>query len=207
MIRRHFLIIGSQGNGTSMLRGLLNAHPKLEVGNEWQGRRRDARDYFQWENWIDASNETARKNLIWGNKLVFQPILSYSRGRSIAREIIAHIPYFQIIWIFRRPGQLKPIGPKEYAQLLPLGKKKGMNRHPRSYQDQERALSEYWLVKDAYPHRVIMVSFEDVIFRPESELRRICDFLGIEYEEEMFEGLNDTGNPCWDYGRILLEKL
>ena len=184
----HFLIIASQGSGNAILHGLLNAHSRIECLYQWDGGLKKQKNrYLQWEPWIEAAQIAEKKGRTWGNDAGYQPMLHETRG-SVANELIQHIRYFKIIWCFRRLGG--------------LGEK-----HHRSVASQEKALATYWEVKDAAPHRIIMVSFEDILLRTQSELRRICDFLQVRHEREMIQGLKKTGNPCFNYGRIVLDKV
>ena len=63
-------------------------------------------------------------------------------------------------------------------------------------------------MRNAYPEKIIEVSFEDLLLRPEPELRRVCAFLHLRYERRMLrEGVNNTGHRLYDYGKIMLDRI
>ncbi len=41
--------------------------------------------------------------------------------------------------------------------------------------------------KERYPNNYYLLKFEDLIGDPENQLRRLCDFLGVEFQNEMLE--------------------
>ncbi len=59
-------------------------------------------------------------------------------------------------------------------------------------QNLERWHTEVWKIIDSSnrilnPNQILQVRYEDFVEQPESGLRRICDFLGIDFEEAMLD--------------------
>ena len=86
-----FLVCGSGGSGTSLLRGLLNAHSKLTV--LFENMRSD-----QWDGMADAANKL---NAIWGNKINVQKCNS---NKITDKMILNFAEKYHMIWIVRRPA-------------------------------------------------------------------------------------------------------
>ena len=173
MKNNDFLIIGHGGSGTSLLRGLLNAHSKIQCG---------------FELWGDWKQDAAKCKLIWGNK---QPLERFWSDKWEHDEIKEIIEYFKVIWIVRR---------------YPKWKKNQKNAYAETQWQKGRAL--YWAMRNSKPTDIIEISFEDLLLRPEAELRRVCTFLHIRYERAMLrEGVNDTGHKMYNYGQIILDKV
>ena len=170
-----FLVCGSGGSGTSLLRGLLNAHSKLTV--LFENMR-----YDQWDGMADAANEL---NVIWGNKINVQKCNS---NKIIDKMILNFVEKYHMIWIVRRPAHFDWKLKKAYRTVW------------------NRINQLYWDIKDKYPDRIINVSFEDLVLWPEAELRRLCSFLHIEYENKMLKGTAETGHGSYKHDKLLTEK-
>lgn len=85
-VSNNFLIIGHGGSGTSLLRGLLNAHSQITCGFEIIG---------EWEK-----NAAECKTPIWGNKQPLERLWGAHKLKD--DEIIEFIDDYLIIWIVRR---------------------------------------------------------------------------------------------------------
>ncbi len=171
-----FLILGSGGSGTSLLRGLLNAHSKLDV--MFENMQQD-----KWDIFVKAAN---KKGLIWGNKM---PVQKMNSNKIFDKQIEDFIENYFIIWLVRRPAHFD----------MKLGVK---------FRDQwGRINSIYWKMKDKHPDKIINISFEDLVLWPASELTRICNFLGIIYENKMLEGTRETGHRSYRHSNFLIEKV
>ena len=171
---KSFLILGHGGSGTSLLRGLVNAHSRIECGFELFG------------DWQAAAKEC--KPLIWGNKQPLEKLWSHNWQDKDIRQLIDH---FKIIWIVRRYGKWKKNQKRAYAET-----------------NWQKGRALYWAMRNHKPTGIMEVSFEDLLLRPEPELRRVCAFLHIRYERRMLrDGVNDTGHNSYNYGQILLEKI
>lgn len=170
----NFLIIGNGGSGTSLLRGFLNSHSKVECCFE------------HWGDWQDQASKC--KYEVWGNKQPLERFWSYKWEDS---QIVDLIDDYLIIWIVRR-----------YDKWL----KKQVSRKAEANWQRGRGI--YWAIRNRKPDRVIEVAFEDLLLRPEAELRRVCDFLHVGYEQRMLrDGVHKTGHKSFNYGRIILDKV
>ena len=175
-MKNNFFILGHSGSGTSLLRGLLNAHSRIECGFEiWGGI----------ESWTKSAKDCKQ---IWGNKQPLQKMWSHGMQHADIKELIDH---FLIIWIVRRYDKWKKNQKAAYA-----------------IENWEKGRKLYWAIRNHKPSGIMEISFEDLLLRPEPELRRVCAFLHIRYERRMLrEGVNDTGHKQYNYGQIMLDRI
>jgi len=175
-MKNDFFILGHGGSGTSLLRGLLNAHSRIECGFEIWG---------DIEKWCASARA---QQLIWGNKIPLEQFWSHKWQHSDIKKLIKH---FKIIWIVRRYNKWKKRQIQAYA-----------------IENWQKSRKLYWAMRNADPQGIIEVSFEDLLLRPESELRRVCAFLHIRYERRMLrDGVKDTGHKMYNYGQIITDKI
>lgn len=180
------MLIGNGGGGTSLLRGLLNAHSKLTVLFEDKPGGGADNEINQW---IDKSKEAEKQGLIWANKVPFEQFM----GRGWENEDFLRLAEnFKIIHLVRRYSKYLKPQTKDY-----VGYKRDWNRH----------LEVYWLIREAYPAKIMQVSFEDLLLRTVIELKRMCRFLGVRYEPSMIKGTLDTGYKIYNQGTINIEKV
>lgn len=183
---KHFMVIGNGGGGTSLLRGLLNAHSKLEVLFEAKHSGGAAAEI---EHYKKLSADAESRGLLWANKV---PLEQFNSRNWVDDDFIALAESFKIIWLIRR-----------FTKYLKPGKAN------KKYYEKNwgRAQAIYWQIREAYPERIIQVSFEDLVLRPAIELKRICVFLEVRYEAPMLKGTMDTGYKKFDQPGINIEKV
>ena len=182
MAKKGFFIIGHGGSGTSLLRGLLNAHPEITCHFEQLSTAGALQSIYEWKK------QAAESDFIWGNKLPLEKM--WDRGWIPPNFLDIPREGFKVVWIVRRYERWVKRQIPEVARY-----------------NWQRGLALYWAIRNAYPEKIIQVSFEDLLLRTEVELTRVCDFLGIKYEKAMMDGVNDTGHYSYDYGQILTEKI
>ena len=179
-----FMVIGNGGGGTSLLRGLLNAHSEMVVLYEENKSGRIKPPESEILHWIDLSSWS---ELIWANKVPIEQFVSRGWTDENVLELAEH---FKMVWLMRRFSK--------YWK----GKAEGVYR-----KNWDWSQSLYWQIREAYPDRIIQVSFEDLLLRTASELRRICNFLGVKYEANMLKGTTDTGLGSYNQATINKDKV
>lgn len=181
---KHFFILGNGGSGTSLLRGLLNAHPEIHCQFEvWCS---DKTIETCLKEWLQTAKECEKENLIYGNKIPFE---QFKTHKTDDNDMIRIADHFKIIWMQRRYSK--------YA------KKKNSGTFKQSW---DSAREIYWVIREKYPDRIIKVSFEDLVLRPYDELCRICGFLNVEYDAQMIYGTRETGHPNYRHSDIMSSK-
>ncbi len=183
-----FIIIGNGGGGTSLLRGLLNAHSKITVLFEDKPGVNADNEIKQW---INKARDAEKEGLIWANK---RPLEQFNGLKWEGKDFVELAKHFKIIWIMRRFSKyIKPqTGPQHMAAYTANWKK---------LQD------FYWLTREAYPASVIQVSFEDLLLMTVIELKRMCQFLNVKYEANMINGTLETGYDRFNQDAINVEKV
>jgi len=176
---RHFFILGNMGSGTSLLRGLLNAHSFCNVVFEDLQIKNLIRDEFL--RWNNLKNITEKKGCLWGNKI---PVDVFDTARWNTNDILKIGRDYYILWVIRRFCQFK-----------------------NSWNNWQRGQTLYWEFREKWPKKIIQVSFEDLLLRPDQELMRICIFLKIKYEKNMMSGTQNTGREEYNQTGINLGKL
>ena len=94
---KHFLIIGNGGGGTSLLRGLLNAHNKINCLFENKGGKKAGDPQGSIDEWLKLSNEN--DSYIWGNKIPIEQFISMNWKDE---HIYKLTDIFKIVWLTRR---------------------------------------------------------------------------------------------------------
>ena len=186
MKQNKFFIMGNGGSGTSLLRGLLNAHSKIDCTFENIQREKS----FEENNaaWSKLRDESSA--LRWGNKVPYEQFLTGKWGETELCKIAEH---YKIIWIVRR-----------FTRYSHNAKGQRLETYRTNW---IKAQELYFNIKDGHPDTVIMVSFEDLILRPVAEMRRICDFLNVDFENTMLNGTMHTGFSKYNQSNINIEKL
>jgi len=182
-----FMLIGNGGGGTSLLRGLLNAHSKLHVEFEENKSGRVQPAVNEILHWIALAKLVEDNGVIWANKVPLEQLKS--RGWT-DKDILCLAEHFKMVWLIRRFSR--------YWK----GKKESIYK-----ENWEWSRSLYWQIREKHPDRIIQVSFEDLLLRTAVELRRICAFLGVRYEKNMMKGTHNTGHSTYDQAGINLERI
>lgn len=182
-ITRDFVILGNGKSGTSLLRGLLHAHPLCHVEFELGNQTPKLTPTQMFSLWLDKRESNSAS--IYGVKMPYELLIHNDWSHD---QILNISDYFKVIWIFRRFSKYYS---NEFEQAF--GSCEVNWRDTQNY---------YWEMRERYPESIIQVSFEDLILRTEIELRRICYFLDIKYDQSMFSGTNNTGFNKYDKNYI-----
>lgn len=184
---KRFFIMGNGGSGTSLLRGLLNAHSQVKCAFEKTTKEKS----FESAESLWKAEKYKSNALWWGNKIPFEQFITANWSDDEIKKIPAAGYY--IVWIVRR-----------FTRYSHKTTGHRLNTYMANW---DRAQKLYFEIKDAYPETVLMISFEDLILRPEAELKRICTFLNIKYEIEMLNGTKDTGFKKYSQAGFNRDKL
>ncbi len=100
--KNDFFIIGHGGSGTSLLRGILNAHSDVHCCFEVAG---------DIDKWLDMASECVEP--VWGNKKPLEQLWGHKWGHGDIKKIGK---YFKVIWIVRRYEKWKKNQTPVYAK-------------------------------------------------------------------------------------------
>lgn len=146
---------------------------------------------------------------------LFKPILD----THMAQKYLSHFGDSKVIFIFRHhfdvinssikrfgsdhwPSRVQRWIAHDFAEFAssppPEHTKKPIRHHWREDLPSQSAIALYWyfynrLYFDLDLHRnerVMLVKYEDVVTKPESTFRNLCDFTGIPYSSQMVDGIH-----------------
>lgn len=197
-----FHIIGSGCGGTSLLAGLVDYHPQVEVGFElfamrylyrsaphsllekpWWLRAYQYKTHF--EKYLHRSNGTAVGNKITTEQLaglLVRPHGDFSTSQK-ARLLMTSRYIFQnqpLILLLRDGRSCIP---------------SKMNRGNHSLEESVlrwRASVDILLCLHHSWTSTLLLRYEDLIESPESTLRQICSFLALDYDPVMLKGTSNS---------------
>jgi Sulfotransferase family len=207
-----FFIVASARSGTTMLRLMLNRHSKVAVPTEsrlitelWQGSKQvepchyleqlsERPRFADWNVPIAAVRE----------ELGDAPLVSYEEALSATYRAYAHSRGKER-WGIKTPRYVEQI--PFIAEIFPSSRFVHLVRDGRdvalSYADltfgpkSVSSSAHLWAkrvsagLRDGRPlgeDRYMELRYEDLVEESETELRRLCDFLGITFEPGMLEG-------------------
>ena len=114
------------------------------------------------------------------------------KSSNILNELF---PESKFIFIIRDPRAV-------YASI------KGLDWGPNS----PLKLSQLWIeyaaaffaTQKLYPNRVCLVKYEDILKKPESQIKKLCDFIEIEYKTSLLEEKNGFKVPEYTFAQHAL---
>lgn len=207
-----FVIVGAGRGGTSLLAGLLDSHPQLEVGFEV-----GAVDYLLGKALPDPENDTfeektrlfvsacqhaavACPGVLWGNKITTEQILGLgSSDAGGATPAIGLLDSFfndtleglRVIFILRDGRACVSSKVRRTGQSFESA--------CRRWQYSVECLRFF----DRHHSNNLCLRFEDLLTQPETTLSRICTFLSIPYRSQMLNGVNSRKLPHeYRYGTL-----
>ncbi len=205
--QRPVFMVGSERSGTTMLRLLLDSHPDIRFGEEFEfalervgadGTRPTLADYrrflagnrifstsgFAIDDRCESYDELVRGFL--RSRITDEAVVGATVHFAFDRA--PHIwPDARFIHIVRDP---RDVGPSCEQMGWAGNAWFGLDKWLEAEQDWDTFRAT---IDD---ERCCEVRFEDLVTDPEAELTRICTFLGVEFTDEVFSYADDT-----DYGR------
>ena len=193
-----FLVVGSGRGGTSLLAGLLDAHPGLEVGFEHRSVatlmghdvREPGPDMFDARvaAFVAACRSEAARypGRLWGNKITTEQILGLE-DRNLEHPDVPPIDVLDRFFNEALDGV--PV-----VFLLRDGRTCVRSKVRRTGQSVAQACErwkysvEVWRFFRDRHLRNLTIRFEDLVHEPRGTMETVCDFLDISWCEEMLTG-------------------
>jgi len=199
-------VAGVFRSGTSMLYASLNQHPAIALMYEPELQSHDLpRRLFLHENWLENANAWGKFLFRHGfppypkdaAKLFHSPEDVYKAyaGRKQALyggeksptlpcylpQLVHRFPQAKIITISRGPAAVYHSVQKAAKTASWFARTRMLERALHS---QEKMLQDSILLQNQ-GHRILHTTYEDFTADPASECHRICDYLGIPFDEHM----------------------
>ncbi len=201
-------LVGSERSGTTMLRLMLDHHPQIAFNQESEffvTRISDAGDFPQ----LDAYRKFLSEDRVFrhsgfsidetlGYRALLNDFLRQKRAR-LGKSIVGATVHYD----FRK---LRYVWPRaKYIYLFRDGRDVAISVVQMGWAGNEYVAANTWLSAEAewsqvrktlMPAEWIEVRYEDLTEDPRCQLRRICDFAGVEYSERMFDYVK-TSTYSW----------
>lgn len=183
-------ILASIRSGSTLLRMLLGSHSQLHAPHELHLRDLNVRLYSEYATQAMAEiglDESTLEYLLWDR------VLHRELQRSGKRHIVNKTPSDAFIW--RRIAECWPDARFVFLLRHPLAIARSRQGASRRETDDENAMKVLRFMGAVEQARQNLdghtVRYEDLTSDPEGETRRLCEFLGLEWERGML-----------DYGRL-----
>lgn len=186
-------VLSSVRSGSTLLRVLLNSHSQIRAPHELHLRTlevRPSREYT--ENIMDAIG-LSRKEL---EHLLWDRVLHHELERSGKRIVVDKTPANALIW-------------RRISSAWPQARYIFLQRHPQSVVEsvlnRRKGAEKDAVVKEIFNYvngveqarqnlKGLAVRYEDLTADPPAQTRRICEYLGVEWEPAMLDyGAQDHG--------------
>lgn len=213
-----FLVVGAGRGGTSLLAGLLDSHPRLQVGFELfavnclLGKGLSPAPapadciHHRTRAFRAACEQVASRfpDRLWGNKITTEQLFGLEDHNQLN-------PDAQVSVLDHFFGQA--MAGLRFIFILRDGRACVRSKVSRTGQSWESACDR-WLysvhVQEYLADRrgdAMVVRFEDLLAAPETALRSACRFLEVDYDPVMLEGTsNPKMRPEYRYGAIVAAK-
>ncbi|MCB1876288.1 MAG: sulfotransferase [Chromatiales bacterium] len=204
----HVFVAGSQRSGTNMVMELLELSTQTDVYHEHDGRAFDnyhMRDEATIRRLVDASRAEV---------FIIKALLEADR----MRDFLDAYPPSKGLWIVRRVDDMVNSMLISFRNMANQARRiltgtdewfaDGMSEHTRTVVEQlvkddisdASASALQWYYRNALyfdkgmdkDERILLVPYERLIFHPDQEFRRICEFLGIDYSPRFIKGIRSS---------------
>lgn len=193
--RINVLVLGPARSGTTLLASIIGFHPDVRMMSECTSH-----EYRQQIGGRVVGNKLCVPNHIFlesdGPQLPrpVSPKSFLARTADVARWLVGHQrpapksirDYVEdwkakVVLIVRNPDHV----------VHSIHRRGGETTEIARYRWAEALLTIDKLVQD-YPENTFLIEFEDLVTQPRSVTQRICDFIGIEFSEQMLNGYQGT---------------
>jgi hypothetical protein len=179
--RDHVLLIGAPRSGTTLLGTMIGSHSDVGMVNEDVDIRALGR--------VLGRRLTGVK-LCVPNQIRLEK-KSYFGSQMLKKcGLISESPksYFSITEYLSNPN-LKVIGIiRDGNDSVHSMMVRGKAKFKKAVRRWGEAIETIYTIKNRWPDRILVVSFENLVLDPSVTIHRVCDFLGLAFEDRMLEG-------------------
>jgi hypothetical protein len=210
-----FFLIGSERSGTTLLRLMLDHHPEIACNLESEYLVSQISDSRNWPNMAEYSDWLRSDRVFQHSQFKVNPDFDYvelvndfllqKKQRDKALIVGATVHYK-----FNRIPRIWPNA--KYIYLLRDGRDVSRSVMQMGWAGNLWTAADKWLEAEVdweamhpslNPDQWLELTYEDLILDSERELRRICDFLDVQFTQQMFDyaksssyGLPDANLVC-----------
>lgn len=182
-------ILGTQRSGTTLLTRVLSAHPDIFIKNEL-----NTHAAFKPENSKEQALEEIKRQISNNFKKPFDEVVANKKVwgfKDPELTVYIHrlqefIPDSKFIIIVRDPrGTVNSYIHNKWGL--------GTNAYIGALRWNEE-LDEQLQFLEKYPDNTILIRYEDLVIDMESAIRKVCDHLGLTFDESMLDYHNQSAN-------------
>jgi hypothetical protein len=197
MTQKHLLVIGPPRSGTTLLTTMIGRHSEVAMLNEdkaWAMRKIVGKQVVGNKRCIPNQIELRKKNSS-GLRLFKKLGLTdeYQSSRYSIQDYLG-LPAIRIIGLTREPNDV-------ISSIMQRNRKTFRVAASRWC----RAIEIMDNLSTNYPDLFMLVSFEHLVLSPEVNMKRITEFLELDYQEVMLEG--PKYNPWYPEAQFNKEKV
>jgi len=176
----YLLIIGAPRSGTTLLASMIGVHPDVAMLIE--------------DRWFSIKKLTGKKVL--ANKLCIPIQLELTKRATYFSRLMKKLGWYQNYTAskFNIEDYLKLDGIKiislirDRSDVVNSIIKRGKKEKRIAEKRWNRAIEIMHELNTNYPEKTITISYEDLVIQPENLLKKISDFIGIDFQPQMLEG-------------------
>lgn len=192
-------LVGALRSGTTMLRIMLNHHPKIAFPDEFEfvtpcitkngafPREQTYHEWLQNNRIFRASKLNIDKSMKFEELChsFLEQFKDREKKQIIGTTVHNHFERLSFVW------------PKaKYIHLIRDGRDVARSFIPMGWASNTYNAADHWLtienawdklesnLEKGFWHKV---RYEDLLYNPEAELKKICDYIGVEYDPAMLE--------------------
>lgn len=193
----HLLIIGAPRSGTTLLSAMIGRHTEVGILNEdkgWAMKSVIGRQIVGNKRCVPNQIELERRGIFHFRFLKTLGIAKEYQSSKYSIKDYLSLPRMKIIAIVR--------GGNDVISSI-------MRRSEKNFRGAAyrwcRSIEIIHELKQTYPSRLLIVSFEDLVLNPKPNMERAAAFLNLEYQDRMLEG--PRYNPWYPERAMNEEKI
>lgn len=184
MSETKLLVLGAPRSGTSLLAGMIGAHPNVAMlREEYAGSMGKIVGKEVVANKLCIPNQIGFSHT-WWNRLLRRYGYTFFRGYSVVSiEDYMSDPRMRVVGVVRSP----------YAVVESMIRRGGLRKHA-AYARWAKGTEMLTELSQRYQDRVLILSFERLVQEPQTVMSSVCDHLSLEYSDAMMLGHRHTAS-------------
>ena len=178
--KQYLLILGAPRSGTTLLTTMIGRHSEVGLLNEdkgWAMKQIVGKTVVGNKRCIPNQIELQKRSPLAARCFKDWGLIKEYQSSKYSIEDYLQLPNLKILGLIRR-------GEDVIASNMGRGRK---DFKAASYR-WCRAIEILDALKSRHDRSVMIVCFEDLVLHPEANMRRVAEFLALEFEERMLEG-------------------
>lgn len=197
-ISQPYFLVGAERSGTTLLRLMLNYHPEITWCNEFEyavdqieyDEWPDLADYYKWleihrifqDSHFEIDTSLTYPQLV--NSFLYQRLVRDNKS-IVGATVHRHFDRLPKIWPNARYIHVVRDGRDVARSCIGMGWAGNVWRGVERWIDAEEMWKE--LSQKLSPDQKLEIVYEDLIVNYVETLKRICDFIGVEYNPAMLD--------------------